>query len=166
MKKTLYIFIIIAIIISINTDSFAQYKIGKDNSLNKNTNLILGFINPANFSMHHSFQVSYLGSKYGSISVTSYINSLNYKVSDKFNISADIALQYSPYATSSFGKDYASRMQKDFSGISLSRLTVDYKISNDASFKLEYRNINNPYYDPYYNNNYFMNNNGYYDNWR
>lgn len=166
MKKIQIILIILTIIISINTDSFAQYKSGKDNPVNKNTNLILGFINPANFSMRHSFQVSYLGSKYGSISVTSYINSLSYKISDKLNVSADIELSYSPFASSAFGKNHASRLQNDFTGINLSRFSLDYKISNDAFLKFEYRNINNPYYDPYYNNNYYMHNNGFYDNWR
>lgn len=166
MKKILILLIIFITVISITPDLFAQYKSGKDNPVNKNTNLILGFINPANFSMRHSFQVSYLGSKYGSISVTSYINSLSYKISDKLNVSADIELSYSPYASSAFGKNYASRLQKDFSGINLSRFSLDYKISDNSFLKLEYRNINNPYYDPYYNNNYFMHNNGFYDNWR
>jgi hypothetical protein len=166
MKKILILFIIFTAFISIHTDSFAQYKSGKDNPVNNNTNLILGFINPANFSMRHSFQVSYLGSRYGNISVTSYINSLSYRISDKLNVSADIALSYSPYASSVFGKTYASQLQKDFSGISLSRLSLDYKISSDAFLKLEYRNINNPYFDPYYNNNYFMHNNRFYDDWR
>lgn len=166
MKKLFLTIFIITILFSFSDITFAQYKTGKDNPLNKNTNLILGFINPANFSMRHSFQVSFLGSRYGNISVTSYVNSLNYKFSDKLNVSADISLQYSPYASSVFGKSYAQGLQNAYSGISLSRFSVDYKISDDAFFKLEYRNINNPYYDPYYNGNYFMNNSGFYDNWR
>ncbi|MBN1634512.1 MAG: hypothetical protein JW917_10125 [Ignavibacteria bacterium] len=166
MKKLLITIFIITIIFSFGDITFAQYKTGKDNPLNKNTNLILGFINPANFSMKHSFQVSYLGSRYGNISVTSYVNSLSYKFSDKLNVSADISLSYSPYASSVFGRSYALGLQNDYSGISLSRFSVDYKISDDAFFKVEYRNINNPYYDPYYNGNYFMNNSGFYDNWR
>jgi len=164
MKKLFYIIIISFLTFSVVGSTFSQYRTGKDNILNKNTNLILGFINPANFTMKHSFQVSFLGSMYGNISLTSYINTLSYKFSDKLNISADISLQYSPYASSSFGSEYSKRLQNDFSGISLSRLSLDYKISDDASLKFEYRNINNPFYDPYYNNNNFYNN-SIYDYW-
>jgi hypothetical protein len=93
-----------------------------------------------------------LNSKYGYVSVTSYINSMNYKISDNISVSADVKLQYSPYVSSSYGNDYAERLKKDLSGLSLSRLSFDYRISDDAYLKLEYRNIyGSNYYDDYYN---------------
>ena len=125
-------------------------------ALSSNTNnLILGIFNPDNFSMNHTFNISMLNTKYGSVSVTSYVNSLNYKLNDDLNVSADISLSYSPYANSVLGSDFSSKLQNDLSGISLSRLAVDYKISENAFIKFEYRNVKNSipydnfgYYDP------------------
>jgi hypothetical protein len=98
-----------------------------------------------------------LNTKYGSVSVTSYVNSLNYKLNDDLNVSADISLSYSPYANSVLGSDFSSKLQNDLSGISLSRLAVDYKISENAFIKFEYRNVKNSilydnfgYYDPFF----------------
>ena len=163
MKKITLILIIF--ILSTNL-IHAQFVNGKEPKINKNTNLILGFINPNNFSMKHSVNVSMMSSGFGNIAVTSYINSMNYKISDKMNISADVTLQYAPYANSVFGKDYSNRLQNDFSGITLSKLAFDYKISDDMFLKFEYRNLKGSYYDdpynPYYRNSFFGYDNSYY----
>ncbi len=144
----------------------AQFINGKEPKINKSTNLILGFINPNNFSMRHSVNVSMMSSNFGNIAVTSYINSINYKINDKMNISADVTLQYAPYANSVFGKDYSNRLQNDFSGITLSKLAFDYKISDDMFLKFEYRNLKGSYfydpYNPYYNNSFWGYENSYY----
>ena len=102
MKKITLILIIF--ILSANLLN-AQFVNGKEPRINKNTNLILGFINPNNFSMKHSVNVSMMSSGFGNIAVTSYINSMNYKISDRMNIAADVTLQYAPYANSVFGKE-------------------------------------------------------------
>ncbi len=116
--------------------------------LNKSTNnLILGIFNPANFSMNHRFEVSMIASRYGDASVTSYINSMNYKFNEDLSISADISLQYSPYANSIHGAHYSEQLRNDLSGINLSRLSLDYKISENSFLKFEYRNIKNSLYD-------------------
>lgn len=116
--------------------------------LNKSTNnLILGIFNPANFSMNHRFEVSMMTSKYGDASVTSYINSMNYKFNDDLSITADISFQYSPYANSVHGAHYSEQLRNDLTGINLSRLSLDYKISENSFLKFEYRNIKNSFYD-------------------
>lgn len=157
MKKISIIIIIIISIIS--TTAFAQYKKPEYNpNLNKSTsNLILGIFNPKNFTMNHSFQVSMLSSAFGTISVTSYINSMNYKFSDKLNVSADVKLQYAPYVSSGLGNGFSKDLQNDLNGLSLSRLTLDYKISENSYLKLEYRKLDDLYYgyDPYYRYNPF-----------
>lgn len=145
--------IFIILFIGFTANSFSQYKSANGNPINESTNYILGFINPKNFSMRHSFQVSLLSSRYGTISVTSYINTLSYKFSDKLYMSADVELSYSPYVSSSFGKSYSKLLQDDFSGIRLSRLNLDYKISDNSYIKFEFRNLRNYYFDPYYYNN-------------
>lgn len=136
--------------------SYGQYKRIEDkdkSELNRSTNnLILGIFNPNNFSMKHSFQVSMLSTKYGYVSITSYINTLNYKFADNISLSADVKLQYSPFVNSSHGTDYANQLQKDLTGLTLSRLSFDYKISDAAYLKFEYRNLDGSYYyDDFYN---------------
>ncbi|MBI5403804.1 MAG: hypothetical protein HY959_10430 [Ignavibacteriae bacterium] len=148
IKNTL---IIILCILSFSS-AFSQYK-KNDNKLNKSTNnLILGIFNPKNFSMKQSFQVSMLSSKYGSNTLTSLVNSMNYKFSDKLSVSADVKLQYSPYSSSIFGSQFAKNMQNDMSGIFLSRVSMDYKLSENSFIKFEYRNLNDgSYYNGMYN---------------
>lgn len=162
MKNIKIISLIIILILAV--DTFSQYKSPNGNPINENTNYILGFINPKNFSMRHSFGISVLSSKYGTISVTSYINTLNYKISDKLFLSADVELSYSPYASSAFGKSYAKLLQDDFTGVRLSRLYMDYKISDNSYIKFEFRNLKNYYFDPYYYNNYGIYDNHLYEN--
>jgi len=132
--------------------AYSQYK-KNDSKLNKSTNnLILGIFNPKNFSMAQSFQVSMLSSKYGSTTLTSLVNSMNYKFSDKLSVSADVKLQYSPYSSSVFGNQFAKSMQNDMSGIFLSRVSMDYKLSDNSFIKFEYRNLNDgSYYNGMYN---------------
>jgi hypothetical protein len=152
-KKT----IIIILCFLAFSSAYSQFK-NNDRPINKSTNnLILGIFNPKNFSMSQSFQVSMLSSKYGNVSLTSYVNSINYKFSEKINISADVKLQYSPYTNSVFGNQYAKGMQNDLSGLFLSRISLDYKLSETSFIKFEYRNLNdgsylNGMYDPFLNN--------------
>jgi hypothetical protein len=155
MKKPVFvILIVIFTVFQVN----AQFKNPTDGKpINRSTNnLILGIFNPKNFSMHHSFQASMMSSRYGNVSLTSYVNTMNYKFNDRLNISADVKLQYSPYVSSSMGPAYAKNLQNDLNGLSLSRLSVDYKVSDNSYIKLEFRNMdgiyNNGYYDDYFFN--------------
>lgn len=152
MKK-LNLVIIILLISAGNT--FSQFKGYDDKGSSYNTgssNLILGFINPKNFTMNHSFNVSMVNTGYGSVSLTSYINSMNYRISEKFNISADVKFQYSPYASSHFGTAYSNSLQKDLSGVYLSRASLNYKISDNSFITFQYNNYKEgDYYGNFYN---------------
>jgi hypothetical protein len=140
--------------------SNAQYK-GYDDkgpsSYNTSGNLLLGFINPNNFTMRHSFNMSMVNSLSGSVSLASYVNSMNYSFSKNLNVSADVKVQYSPFASSRMGSNYSSALQQNLSGIFLSRAAVNYKISDNAFINFEYRH----YDESDYMNNY-MNPYGYY----
>lgn len=152
-KKILFVILCIFAFSS----AYPQFK-NNNKPVNKSTNnLILGIFNPKNFSMSQSFQVSMLSSKYGSVSLTSFVNSMNYKFSEKLSVSADVKLQYSPYSSSAFGSQYAKGIQNDLSGLYLSRISLDYKLSETSFIKFEYRNLNdgsylNGMYDPFFNN--------------
>jgi hypothetical protein len=145
MKK---IALLMIIVLALNCISYAQFKRPEDGStINRTTNnLILGIFNPKNFTMNQSFQVSMISSAFGNVSLTSYVNSMNYKVTDRLNISADVKLQYAPYVSSSFGSAFSQGLQNDLNGLSLSRLSVDYKISDNSYIKLEYRKLDDMNY--------------------
>jgi hypothetical protein len=144
--------------------SFAQYKLGDNTNPssykpydNSSSNLILGFINPNNFTMNHSFSVSTMASPYGNISLTSYINTMNYRISNKLNVSADVKFQYSPYASSNLGQNYTNSLQNNLNGVFLSRASLNYRISDYSSINFEYRRIDesdyyNNFYNPFYSN--------------
>ena len=51
-----------------------------------------------------------------------------------------------------FGNQYAKGMQNDLSGLFLSRLSLDYKLSDNSFIKFEYRNLNDgSYYNGMFN---------------
>ncbi len=153
MKK-----VTVAVLILVANISFAQFKgpNGDETSYNRSSNnLILGFINPKNFSMHHSFNVSMMNTAYGNVSLTSYINTMNYRFSDKLNVSADIKMQYSPFASSPLGQSYSNSLQNNLSGIFLSRASLNYRISDNSFINVEYRRLDesdymNNFYNPFY----------------
>ncbi|MDQ3021404.1 MAG: hypothetical protein M3R36_12670 [Bacteroidota bacterium] len=164
--------VLIVLIITSNF-SFAQFKEGDNKNpssykpYNKSSNnLILGFINPKNFTMNHSFNVSMMSSGYGNVSLTSYINTMNYRISDRFNVSADVKVQYSPFASSNFGQSNLGSLENNLNGVFLSRASMNYIISDYSSINFEYRRIdqsdyyNNDFYNPFYSNS------GYNSGWR
>ncbi len=104
----------------------------------------LGFFNPANLFMRHSFSISYLSIGGKGMMINSYTNSIFYKFSDNLNLQADISLVNSPF--SSFGKN----LQNQINGIYINRLELNYKPSNNILINIQYRQL--PFYDlyPYY----------------
>ncbi len=158
MKNVIAILIVMTALSGLSMAQYKGYDDKGPSSYNTSGNLLLGFINPKNFTMNHSFNVSMVNSGTGSVSLTSYVNSMNYSFSRKLNVSADVKVQYSPYASSSLGTGYSSALQKNLSGIFLSRASLNYQISDNAFINLEYRNLDGT---DYYNNYWNPYNNGY-----
>jgi len=149
------IFKLALIVLFLSTAStYAQYKeIPKDTKvkLKSGRGLILGFINPKNFSIDHSVNLQYATFGNSSMSLASYTATLNYKILKNLKISADVTMQYSPYAT--LGLNSAA-LDKDFqnslNGINLSRVSLEYKPAENMFINIDY--YNQPYYyDNYYN---------------
>ncbi|MEO8664562.1 MAG: hypothetical protein ABI462_03620 [Ignavibacteria bacterium] len=155
MKK---IIVALVVILMSSTLSHAQFKEPEKTPSYKSTgNLILGFINPNNFTMNHSFNVSMISTGYGNVSLTSYVNSMNYKISDRFNVSADVKFQYSPFASSKFGTSNSTALQNNLSGLFLSRASLNYKISDNSFINFEYRRYDesdylNDFHNPFHPN--------------
>jgi hypothetical protein len=154
---------LIAVVLALVTGSaFSQFKeIPKETKtkLKSGNGLILGFINPKNFYINHSVNLSYQTLGNSSVSLTSYTATLGYKVMKNMNISADVTMQYSPYASigsnnPAINKDF----QNSFNGISLSRVSVDYSPFKNMHISVNYiNNKNNLYWNDRYNNSYFGN---------
>ena len=145
MKKLLLILPAILLITSV---SMAQFKgIPRDTQTKlKSNNLILGFINPKNFSISHTFNMSYGTYGDASVSLASYTATLSYKILENLNISADVTMQYSPFATlgsqnSTFNKDF----QNSLNGINLSRVSLNYRPFKNMFIQIDYINNKNNY---------------------
>jgi len=158
MKKYL---IILTTLISISVsaqfkDTGFETEKPENGIIDNSSNSILGFINPANFTMRHSLGLSYstMGS-YGGTSIATYTNSMMYKFSDNMNLQLDASIVASPY--SSFGTDYQNAIQ----GIYISRAALNYKPWDDVFISIQYRNMPNYYYDPF--NRYGSYGSSYYD---
>ena len=110
--------------------------------------LILGFFDPAKFSMRHNFSLSYSTFGSNSMSLGVYTNNLMYQFSDDLELQADVSLMHSPF--NSFGKQF----QNDLSGVFLSRAELNYRPSKNTLFSIQYRQLppmywlGNGYYRP------------------
>jgi len=163
MKKYLLVFTIV-----ITSLANAQFKdpvfpteSPKDGITDNTSDLVLGFINPNNFSMHHSFGLSYSTFGGQGMSLATYTNSMMYKFSDVMNLQVDASFVTSPY--SSLGKDF----QKSIQGFYITKAAFNYKPWDDVSISIQYRNMPNSYYNPfnryggYYGNSFYGD--GYFD---
>lgn len=163
MKKAAIIIFSIVLLTCVTFSQFKEIPKGTQTKLkNKNSGLILGFINPKNFYINHSVNLSYQTIGNSSVSLTSYTATLGYKVMDNMNISADVTLQYSPYASIGSNNPAINKnFQNSFNGINLSRVSLDYKPFKNMYISIDYvNNKNNLYwYNDYYNNRFW--NNGY-----
>lgn len=149
MRKISIILLAFALIGSM---SFAQYKeIPYETKVKlKSSNLILGFINPKNFSLRHSFNLSYQTYGSTSYSVASYTGTLSYKILDNLNVSADVTMQYSPFANLGSSNALLNKdFQNSLNGVYLSRVSLNYKPLKNMFINIEY--INNR------SSNYFLN---------
>lgn len=149
MRKLSIILILSALLGSL---SYAQYKeIPYETRVKlKSNNMILGFINPKNFSLRHSFNLSYQTFGSGSYSIASYTGTLSYKILENLNVSADVTMQYSPFANlgssnSVLNKDF----QNSLNGVYLSRVSLNYRPFKNMFINIDYVNNRNSYLLPY-----------------
>ena len=146
MKKLIFILLFIGSI-----SLFGQYKDNglnapdvKEGIVNHSSGNVLGFINPNNFIMRHSFNLSYstIGGYGTSLGV--YTNSMFYRLMKNLDVQMDVSLVYSPY--SSFGKSF----QNDINGIYISKAAVNYRPFKDMFISVQYQSGPYSYYNGYY----------------
>ena len=112
----------------------------------------LGFFNPENFTMHHSYSMSY--SAFGSqgIALGRYTNSMEYKFSDKLDAHVAVSMQQSPYSTFDKG------LTNSLTGIFLDRAEINYRPTDNTFLRVSFRQV--PYYYGY-NSPFMMGSSGY-----
>jgi hypothetical protein len=147
-----YSVVILLLIISASVfgqfrDDGSQKHSVKEGIISEDQNYLFGFINPDNFLMRHSFNVSYSTFAGQGVSLTSYTNSMFYRLMDNLNVQLDVSVVHSPYST------LGDTFQKNISGIYISNASVNYRPWKDFSVHLQYRNMpfGYGYYNPYFN---------------
>ncbi len=96
---------------------------------------LFGLIDPNNFSMKHSFSLSYMTAGGQGMSMGMYTNSMMYKFSNDLDIRTDISLMASPFNT--LGKQY----QSSLSGLFLNNAELNYRPSKNTLLQLQFRQI-------------------------
>lgn len=125
---------------------FKDYTV-KDGIIDQSAgNNFLGFINPDNFFMHHSFEMSYSAFANQGVALGMYTNSMMYKFAKNLNMQLDVSVVNSPYST--LGKNF----QDNINGIYISNAAINYKPWNNFSVHLQYSNLpySSYYYSPFY----------------
>lgn len=146
MKK-----LIIIVALSLCTGVFAQFReqIESQPTIHDGlikssySNLVLGFLNPNNFSMKHSVDLSYSTFGNQGMALGVYTNSMMYKFTDDLNISADVSLVNSPY--NSFGKEFSNQIN----GLYLTKAELNYKPWENCTLSVQFRQNPFSYYSPY-----------------
>ena len=133
--------------------AFAQFKDSgfetnsvKEGIVTENSNALFGFLNSDDFIMRHSFSLNYSTFAGQGMSLTSYTNSMFYRLMSNLNVHLDVSVMYSPYST------LCEQFQKDISGIYLSNAAINYHPWDNFSVHLQYRSMpfGYGYYHPFY----------------
>lgn len=111
--------------------------------VDENSGPVFGFLNSENFSMSHSYQLSYSSFAGEGLALGIYTNKIKLKLNDKLNFQLYTSLVSAPY--SSLGKDF----QNQLNGIYIDRAQINYKPSKTFNISLQYRNLPASYYNPY-----------------
>jgi len=160
MKKAIVLVVLFAVA------SFGQIKkSGMDtpNILNgiisESSAPLLGFLNSDNFSMNHTFSMSYSAAGNEGMALGVYTNSMMYKFAPNLNVQLDASFMHSPYST--LGKDF----ENNINGFYVSKAAINYQPWKDVHINLQYRQVPYSYYNSYYGGySNSMWGNPYYDN--
>lgn len=127
-------------------DTGIEPKSVKEGIVTENSNALFGFINSDDFIMRHSFSLNYSSFAGQGMSLTSYTNSMFYRLMNNLNVQLDVSVMYSPYST------LGDQFQKDISGIYISNAAINYHPWDNFSVHLQYRSMpfGYGYYHPFY----------------
>lgn len=148
MKKTLILIVLLSTtgILAQFRDNGLETKSVKDGIVSENSNFLFGFLNSDDFIMRHSLSMSYSSFAGQGISLTTYTNSMFYRLMNNMDVQLDVSVMYSPYST------FGDQFQKDISGVYISNAAINYHPWEDFSIHLQYRSMpfGYGYYHPFY----------------
>ena len=148
MKKTILLYLLLSTscLIAQYRDNGLEPKSVKDGIVTENSNFLFGFLNSDDFIMRHSLSMSYSSFAGQGVSLTTYTNSMFYRLMSNMNVQLDVSVMYSPYST------FGDQFQKDISGIYISNAAINYHPWEDFSVHLQYRAMpfGYGYYHPFY----------------
>ena len=132
----------------------------KDGIVSNNSSSLFGLLSSENFRMNHSIGVSYSAFGSDGLALSTYTNSMFFKLADNLNFQMDASIIQTPYST--LGKDF----ENNLNGIYLSRAELNYRPWKDFQVSLSYRNIpggyfnnsgyfNRSFYNPFYYDPFF-----------
>ena len=145
--------LLVMLILLSATFTFAQFRDSgfetnsvKEGIVSENSNSLFGFLNSDDFIMRHSFSLNYSTFAGQGMSLTSYTNSMFYRLMNNLNVQLDVSVMYSPYST------LGEQFQKDISGIYISNAAINYHPWDNFSVHLQYRSMpfGYGYYHPFY----------------
>ena len=127
-------------------DTGIEPKSVKEGIVTENSNSLFGFLNSDDFIMRHSFSLNYSSFAGQGMSLTSYTNSMFYRLMNNLNVQLDVSVMYSPYST------LGDQFQKDISEIYISNAAINYHPWDNFSVHLQYRSMpfGYGYYHPFY----------------
>jgi hypothetical protein len=111
-------------------------------------NYLLGIFDPSRMQMHHSFSMGYSMGGGNSMLMNTYMNRIDFKLSEKLFLRTNIGIMSSPYHT--FGEKSMFNEPMFFGGAEL-----DYKVSDKTRLMLRFESTPYYYRQPYQNRYYF-----------
>jgi len=147
MKKYLFILSFFAA-----TVSFAQFKDDQSKHIDIRNGILndnpmgslFNFIDPSNFSMGHTFGMSYSTFGKNGMALGVYTNRIAYAFSEQFDIEVNTSFVNSPYNT--LGDSFT----KSINGVYIDNARINYNPSDKFNISLQYSNsplgYNNRYY--------------------
>lgn len=138
---TLLMTVFLVLLFTVNSQAQLKRDMGNPNISSvlstTNGNFLLGFLDPSKIHMHHNFSMSY--SAFGSqgMMLNSYLNTIDFQLTDKLLLQTNIGLMNSPYNT--FGENFYLNDTKLFGGAKLK-----YNFNEKSSLQLQFD------YAPYY----------------
>jgi hypothetical protein len=126
--------LIILLIVLVPTILFGQFKTQKSPSISQQiaepaSNIFLGFLNPDRLTMNHHFSASFMTMGGHSLMLNSYVNSINYRISDPLLLRVNLGVANTPY--NSFNENINLNDTQFFGGAEL-----QYKPSNSTSLSV------------------------------
>jgi len=149
MKKHFYTSLFITLLL-IPFLAFAQLK--KDSKKPDFTNILakpgdsflMSFLDPSNFQMSHSFNMSFGMGGGQQMLQNAYINTMFFQLSEDLTLTTDLGIMQTPYHT--FGENSSLSDPQFFGGAQL-----NYKISENSFLKLRFESVPYNYFNQYNN---------------